>query len=111
MNEKGNQMKTYLVYQLPFEHSLKRDVPILETFQIKELSDEYVVVAEIKASSLDEVFRINNFVSEKDMHNLTFLDEMHSISVGDIIVDVEEDKEYVVANYGFDRIEMKSEVV
>ena len=104
-------MNTYIVYQLPFAHSLKREMSFLETFQIKELSDEYVAVARVDARSLDEVFRIGNFVCEEDATKIEMVGEMHSISVGDIIADVTNGAEYVVAPYGFDRIEMKVEIV
>ena len=110
MNEKGNKMKQYLVFQLPFEHSLKRDMSFLETFQIEELSDEYVCVAQVTANSLDEVFRIGNFVSSADQDFIEVTGEMHSISVGDIIADVQSGEEFVVAPFGFNKIVMKEGV-
>ena len=35
---------------------------------------------------------------------------MHSVSVGDIIQDVIDNKTFVVANYGFEEIDMKEVV-
>lgn len=100
-------MKSYLVFQLPFEHSLKRDLPLMEAFQIEELSDEYVVVARITARTADEAFRIGNFVCEEDKDLIEIVGEMHSISVGDILVDLERDQAMVVADFGFTEITMK----
>jgi hypothetical protein len=41
---------------------------------------------------------------------LNGLNPMHSVSVGDIIQDVIDDKTFVVAKYGFEEINMKESV-
>lgn len=111
MIDKGNQMSKYTVHQLPFEHSLKRDMGFLEAFQYEELSDEYVLVGLIQAKTLDEAFRIGNFVCEDDRQLIEFTGEMHSISTGDILCSVETGDCYVCMAHGWDKIEMKEEVL
>ena len=54
----------------------------------------------INAENLDDVFRIGNC----DHDQVEKLDTFYSISVGDIIVDSIEHKEYVVAPFGFDEL-------
>lgn len=106
---KGQQMKMskYAVYQLPFDHKNKRDMGFFEASQIEAISDEYELVAQVDARSLDEVFRIGNFICESDRTLIEIVGEMHSISVGDIIANLESGEEYVVASVGFDKISMK----
>lgn len=110
MIDKGNQMSKYTVHQLPFEHSLKRDMGFLETFQYEELSDEYVLVGVITADTLDEAFRIGNFVCSDDQDFIEICGEMHSISTGDILCDLETEQCYVCMAHGWDKIEMKEAV-
>ena len=110
MNEREKTMNTYLVYQLPFDHDKKRDMSFLTVAEFEEISDEYEVVAEVKAESLDEVFRIGNFVCEEDASLIKVVGEMHSISVGDILVDLSTDTAMVVGKIGFSKINMKEAV-
>lgn len=103
-------MTKYAVYQLPFEHSLHRDLSFMERFQIEELSDEFVFVALIKASTLDEAFRIGNFVCEDDKDSIEIVGEMHSISVGDILHDLTTGETFACESFGWGKIEMKEAV-
>ena len=111
MNEKGNaMMNQYAVYQLPEESKFIRDLYFMKSDEIEKISDEYEFVARIDARSLDEVFRIGNFVCPEDDTLRTVIGSMHSISVGDIIHNLDTDETYVVARYGFEPITMKESV-
>lgn len=112
-NTKGTKMATmqrYAVYQLPFENPKIRDLSFMDPLEIEAISDEYEVVATVDARSLDEVFRIGNFVSEADSTLIEVVGEMHSISVGDIIHNLETDETHVVDKIGFVMINMKEAV-
>jgi hypothetical protein len=109
MNKEGNKMTKYAVYQLPFEHKNARDLTFMAALEIEEISDQFELVAHIDASSFDDVFRISNCCGE-DPKLETLIDRaepMHSVSVGDILHDLETDETVVVANYGFAKIYMK----
>lgn len=102
----------YAIYQLPFENENSRDLSFMEASQIEEISDQYEFVAIIEARDLNHVFAISNCCSE-DPKLETLIErvqEMHSISVGDIIHNLETDETWVVSNYGFDLINMKESV-
>ena len=60
----------------------------------------YDHVANITANDLNGVFHTGNMGPEK---NIERLDDMSSVSVGDLIIDAHGDK-YVVARYGFDPV-------
>ena len=60
----------------------------------------YKEVCEIEADSLDEVFEIGNIGPESQ---ITRLDRMASVSVGDLIED-EDGNRHVVANFGFKEV-------
>lgn len=60
----------------------------------------YSAVAKIDAATLDQVFEIGNIGPESLIERL---DRMHSVSVGDVIVD-EAGTKFVVASFGFDEI-------
>ena len=62
---------------------------------------DYREVCEIEASDLDEVFKIGNIGPEE---KITRLLPMHSISVGDVIMD-EKYRCFVVSGSGFTRLE------
>lgn len=100
-------MKEFSVYQLPFENPKMRDMYFMKSAEIQAISDEYEFVAAVKAKTLDDVFRIGNFVDPKDRNSIAVIGQMRSISVGDIIVDVYTDEAWVVAQYGFEPITMK----
>lgn len=104
------KMTRYAVYQLPFENPKIRDLSFMKPNEIEAISDEFEVVATVDARSLDEVFRIGNFVSEDDSTLIEVVGEMHSISVGDIIHNLETDETHVVDRIGFMKINMKESV-
>lgn len=112
MNKKGNVMKhvRYCVYQLPFENENSRNLYFMAPKEIEEISDQYELVCQIDARSMDEAFRIGNFVLEEDRSLIEVVGEMHSISVGDIIHNLETDETFLVMDYGFTKIEMKEAV-
>jgi hypothetical protein len=60
----------------------------------------YETVAEIEATNLEHVYLIGNMGPEE---SITRLARMHSISVGDLIVD-SEGQTYVVAQFGYDKV-------
>lgn len=99
----------YAVYQLPFENENSRELSFMEASQIEAISDQYELVAIIDGKSLDDVFYISNACSEDEKLETLIerIQPMHSISVGDIIHNLETDETWVVANYGFDLINMK----
>lgn len=101
------KMNTYAVYQLPFDNPKKRDMGFISAKQIEKISDEYEVVARIDARSADEAFRIGNFVCEEDKTLIEIVGEMHSISVGDILLNLTTDTAMVVDKVGFSKITMK----
>jgi hypothetical protein len=112
MIKKGNEMKMtrYAIYQLPFENEKIRDLSFMSSKEIEDISDEFEFVAQCDARSLDEVFRIANFVCEEDESLIEVVGKMHSLSVGDIVHDLTTDETFVCANYGWEKIEMKESV-
>ena len=60
--------------------------------------DHYETAAYIKADDLDEVFQIGNIGPED---NIERMGPMHSISVGDVIVDTGYDVAWYVDSFGF----------
>lgn len=106
-------MTRYAIYQLPSESKHMRDLFFMKPSQIEAISDEYEIVAVLKAKSLDEVFTIGNFIgvdSESSESRFEFLTKMRSVSVGDIIHDMDVDCTFVVERFGFARIMMKESV-
>ena len=102
-------MTKFAVYQLPFENENARDLTFMSALEIEEISDQFELVAHIDAFSFDDVFRISNCCGE-DPKLETLIDRaepMHSVSVGDILHDLETDETVVVSNYGFAKIYMK----
>ena len=99
----------YAVYQLPFENENSRELTFMSASQIEEISDQYEFVALIDAQSLDHVFHISNAcdMDEKLETLIERVQDMHSVSVGDIIHNLETDETYVVADVGFRKINMK----
>ena len=102
------QFKKYAIYQLPFENEHTRDLTFMEASEIEAISDQYEFVAIIEATSLDHVFLISNSGVHETL--IERVQPMHSVSVGDIIHNLETDETWVVANYGFDKINMKEAV-
>jgi hypothetical protein len=100
------KMTQFAVYQLPFENPKIRDLSFLKPTEVEAISDEFELVARVDARSLDEVFRIGNFVCKEDKTLIQVLGKMHSISVGDIIHNLTTDETFVVARFGFEKINM-----
>lgn len=67
----------------------------------EEYSEYYTPVARIDARSMDEAFRIGNFVCEEDRTLIQVFGTMSSISVGDILHNVETDETFMVDSVGF----------
>tara|TARA_Y100001972_G_C7424006_1_gene218866 strand:+ start:154 stop:471 length:318 start_codon:yes stop_codon:yes gene_type:complete len=56
----------------------------------------------ITADSLDKVFEEGNFQEYND--NIEYLDTFYSVSVGDVIVDLETKEMHMVARLGFTKL-------
>jgi hypothetical protein len=104
-------MNQYAIFQIPFENDNIRNMYFMSAEEIQEISDQYEFVAAIKADNLDDVFRIGNFVYEDDAQYRAVIGQMRSISVGDIIQNVVTNETFVVANYGFEKIDGMKEAV
>lgn len=100
-------MTKYAIYQLPFENKNSRELYFMKPNEIESISDEFELVAWVDAQSKDDVFRIANFVCEQDASLITVVDKMHSLSVGDIVHNLDTDETFVVARFGFEKINMK----
>ena len=96
-------MSTFAVYQVPFENDLIRDIRFMDPLEIEAVSDQYELVATVEASGPEEVFHFGNMQREK----FTVGGEMVSVSVGDIIEEIETGKTWVVDKIGFVLINMK----
>lgn len=64
-------------------------------------SGYFTHVANITANDLEHVFQISNLGNEED--RIERLDRMHSLSVGDLVIDGN-DIVWVVANFGFEEV-------
>ena len=95
--------KTYAVYQVPFENDLIRDIRFMDPLEIEAVSDQYECVATVEAKDVDEVFFFGNMQRSK----FKVVGEMVSVSVGDIIHNLETDETHVVDNIGFVKITMR----
>lgn len=102
----------FAIYQLPFENENSRELHFMEASQIEEISDQYEFVAIIEARDLEHVFHISNACGEDEKLETLIerVQPMHSLSVGDIVHNLETDDTYVVANYGWSKINMKESV-
>ncbi len=104
-------MSSYLVFQLPSENPKMRDLFFMSGKQIEAISDEFEVVAEIFADSLDEVFRLGNFIGDDaEIDEKVKTKGMRSVSVGDILVSTYTGLEYAVTSDSYELIEMKESV-
>jgi hypothetical protein len=98
----------YTVHQINLsddQYAAHRETYLNTTFHptakaVLYAQDLYKPVAVIKAGSLNDVFRIGNMGNHPDIKRL---DEMHSLSVGDVIVD-ETGHAVFVAPIGFKSI-------
>jgi len=102
-NENKGTKMNYALYQVPFENDLIRDIRFMNPLQIEEVSDQFELVATVEADSLDQVFHYGNMKRSK----FNVVGEMVSVSVGDIIHNLDTDETHVVDNYGFIKITMK----
>ena len=100
-------MKRFALFQLPEESKFIRDLYFMDANEIAAISDEYRMVALIDGETLDDVFSIGNMGPESKIERV---EPMHSVSVGDIIQDVIDNKTFVVAKFGFEEIVMKEVV-
>jgi hypothetical protein len=110
MIKKGNEMTKYTVYQLPETSSSIRDLYFLKPAEIEAISDEYELVATVTAKSLEDVFHLGNFMGcdlDDNESKIEIHGPMHSVSVGDIIHNLDTDETFVVARFGFEKITMK----
>ncbi len=99
-------MTTYALYQVPFENDLIRDIRFMDPFEIEAVSDQYELVATVEAKDVDEVFFFGNMKRSK----FDVVGEMVSVSVGDIIHNLDTDETHVVGSVGFILINMKETV-
>ena len=76
-------------------------------FDINKHINKYVHVADLAVNSLDEAFEVGN-IGPEDKY--TRYKSMHSVSVGDILVD-ENNKPFVVASFGFDELDCDEELI
>ena len=72
------------------------------------MDGSYELVATIEADDLEQVFEIGNIGPEDKINRIA--DRMASISVGDVIID-ENDERYIVAPEGFDLLVNEPEEV
>jgi len=96
-------MNQYAIYQVPFENDLIRDISFMTPAEIEKVSDQYELVATMRAENLEQVFHFGNMGN----HPIDRVGEMHSVSVGDIIHNFDTDETFVVARFGFEKINMK----
>ena len=96
----------YALYQVPFENDLIRDIRFMNPLEIEAVSDQFALVATVEADSLDQVFHYGNMQRSK----FNVVGEMVSVSVGDIIENLETGETHVVDNIGFVKINMKEAV-
>ena len=65
---------------------------------ILDVFDMYKPVAKIKAENLEQVFHIGNMGPEEKIERL---DQMHSVSVGDLVFDPDTGSYHYVDSFGF----------
>ena len=86
--------------KMDYMHFQDREGDIFNKDDIALYNDKFLVQAE----SLDHVFHLTNMWN--DLEKVHIYEHGHSTSVGDIIVDNETNKHYIVAGFGFDEIEV-----
>lgn len=75
---------------------------------VESLSMEYSIVAIIDGTSLDNVFMIGNVGEYESL--IERLQDMRSISVGDVIHNLETDEMFCVDRIGFFPVELKEDI-
>lgn len=99
----------FAIYQLPFENANSRELTFMSVKQVESISDQFELVAIIEARSRDHAFYISN-CSGMEPELETLIDRiqpMHSMSVGDIVHDLETDECFLVRPVGWAKITMK----
>jgi len=104
------KMTQYTVLQIQDNDILRNtDIMFRPTKELVEsLSMEYATVALIDATSLENVFLVGN--SEELESRIQRFQEMRSISVGDVIHNLETDEMFYVDRVGFKPCELKEDV-
>jgi hypothetical protein len=99
-------MQNFEVYQLKLNNDSEEDLFNVKFCPTAELivnaKNKYQKVAVIQAENFDHVFEISNLGEEE--HLITRLSPMHSVSVGDVLVN-EAGKAVFVDNYGFGNVQ------
>jgi len=95
----------FAVYQVPEETpmNLIRDISFFTPKEVEAVSEYHELVGYCDAVDLEQVFFYGNMEHEK----FTVVGPMRSVSVGDIIHNLETDETFVVARMGFEKISMK----
>ena len=91
----GHKAHEELYPDTPFSYGMGKFDPVAN---IKH----YEHVADLDASDLNEAFQIGNIGPEEAY---TRYKPMHSVSVGDILVDANNDA-HIVASFGFDKLDV-----
>ena len=105
------KMTQYTVLQIQDNDILRNtDIMFRPTKELVEsLSMEYSTVALVDATSLENVFLVGN--SDQLETRIQRFQEMRSISVGDVIHNLETDEMFYVDRVGFKPCELKEEVL
>lgn len=108
----------YQIYQIQFSKLDEENDVLLDAYHYKliEIVAEHISenfkyfnkVAIIDANDLEDAFTISNLGEEE--HLIERLAPMHSLSVGDILID-EENKVFVVNTFGFTEIDLPQDEV
>ena len=101
-------MKQFAVYQLQgtdfrnerFDLGFGSEPEVLAEKLFNDWS--YTLVAHITAPDLNGVFQVGNIGPVENI--LRIADRMASVSVGDIIEDLETQEKYLVSNFGFTKL-------
>lgn len=93
-------MKPFAVYQVSSDHELISDLMFRPTQDMVErLQEEYELVARIDANSLEHVYLVSNSGMFETL--IERVAPMRSVSIGDVIYDIEADKYFCVDRCGF----------
>ena len=112
-------MKKYAIYQInltleqinevnssdetpEFYHKVARTTCAPDASDLYDAIEMYEHVANIEAADLNGVFEIGNIGPEENIERLGPI--MHSLSVGDIIVDTDEESTHYVDSFGFGQL-------
>ena len=99
------------VYQIPSKEmeNMYPESPFMygKGFNINKHINKYVHVADLAVNTLSEAYEVGN-IGPEDKY--TRYKTMHSVSVGDILVD-EDNTPFVVAPFGFEELDHDKELV